>query len=109
MFLETLFGTARSLFPGRQDPEAAEVRAKMLKRLEADGVTPSKGKDGRVRSGVLMHNSRACITKGGELAMSILYYRPKVLGIGNEVFVELDEEDTVTEEVVEGVEVEEGA
>ncbi|CAN0022840.1 unnamed protein product [Ectocarpus fasciculatus] len=85
-----------------QDPEAAEVRAKLLKRLAADGVEPAKGADGRVRSGILMHNSVACFTKAGKLAMSILYHRPKFIGIGNEVFVELDPEDGVTEEVVEG-------
>ncbi|CAM9522259.1 unnamed protein product [Ectocarpus sp. 13 AM-2016] len=85
-----------------QDPEAAEVRAKLLKRLAADGVEPSRGADGRVRSGILMHNSVACFTKAGKLAMSILYHRPKYIGIGNEVFVELDPEEAVTEEVVEG-------
>ncbi|CAN0508263.1 unnamed protein product, partial [Ectocarpus sp. 8 AP-2014] len=73
-----------------QDPEAAEVRAKLLKRLAADGVETAKGADGRVRSGILMYNSVACFTKAGKLAMSILYHRPKYIGIGNEVFVELD-------------------
>lgn len=70
--------------------------------LAADGVAPNKGKDGRVRSGILMHNSRGCFSKGGQLAMSILYHRPEYIGIGNEVFVELDEEEAVTEAVVEG-------
>eukprot|EP00903_Cladosiphon_okamuranus_P010672 g10089.t1 len=85
-----------------QDPEAAEVRAKLIKSLAADGITPNKGKDGRIRSGILMHNSAACFAKGGKLAMSILYHRPKFIGIGNEVFVELDDEEAVTEEVVYG-------
>eukprot|EP00752_Nemacystus_decipiens_P002778 g2595.t1 len=84
------------------DPEAAEVRAKLIKALAADGVTPNKGKDGRIRSGILMHNSVACFAKGGKLAMSILYHRPKFIGIGNEVFVELDDEEAVTEGVVDG-------
>lgn len=65
-------------------------------------MAPNKGPDGRIRSGILMHNSVACFTKGGKLAMSILYHRPKFIGIGNEVFVELDEEEAVTEEVVDG-------
>ncbi|CAN0394731.1 unnamed protein product, partial [Hapterophycus canaliculatus] len=85
-----------------QDPEAAEVRAKLLKSLKADGIEPSKGADGRIRSGVLMHNSVACFNKAGKLSMSILYHRPKFIGIGNEVFVELDSEDAVTQEAVDG-------
>lgn len=78
------------------------MRAALIKALAADGITPNKGKDGRIRSGILMHNSVACFAKGGKLAMSILYHRPKFIGIGNEVFVELDDEETVTEEVVDG-------
>ena len=80
--------TACPLLSSGQDPEAAEVRAKLLKDLAAaevageESATPSKGKDGRVRSGIMMHNARGCFTKGGELAMSILYYRPQYLGIG---------------------------
>lgn len=68
------------------------MRAKLISQLAADGVTPSKDKDGRLRNGIMMHNSRACFNKRGELAMSILYYRPRLIGIGNEVFVELDDD-----------------
>lgn len=78
------------------------MRANLIKSLAADGIAPNKGKDGRVRSGILMHNSVACFAKGGKLAMSILYHRPKFIGIGNEVFVELDDEEAVTEEIVDG-------
>lgn len=84
-----------------QDPEAADVRAKLLKQIVADGFVPNKGKDGRVRNGIFMHNSRSCFTKRGEIAMSILYYRPPIIGIGNEVYVELDDEEVVTEAVVD--------
>jgi len=85
-----------------QDPEAAEVRAKLIKSLGADGVTPNKGADGRIRSGILMHNAAACFAKDFRLAMSILYHRPKFIGIGNEVYVELDDEEAVTDQVVDG-------
>lgn len=85
-----------------KDPEAAEVRTTLLSNLVADGVTPNKGDDGRVRSGILMHNSRGCFDKKGRLSMSILYHRPKFIGIGNEVFVELDDEGKVTEAGVWG-------
>lgn len=85
-----------------KDPEAAEVRTRLLSNLAADGVTPNKGDDGRVRSGIMMHNSRGCFDKKGRLSMSILYHRPKFIGIGNEVFVELDDEEKVTEAGVWG-------
>lgn len=85
-----------------QDPEAAGIRTTLLKQLEADGVVPNKGEDGRIRSGIMMHNARACFNRGGRLAMSILYHRPKYIGIGNEVFVELDDDADVTEAFVEG-------
>lgn len=87
-----------------KDPEAAEVRTTLLANLAADGVTPNKGDDGRVRSGILMHNTRGCFDKKGRLSMSILYHRPKFIGIGNEVFVELDNEGKVTEAGVWGEE-----
>lgn len=60
-----------------------------MKALAADGIEPSKGADGRVLNGILMHNARACFDKQGQIAMSILYYRPPWIGIGNEVFVEV--------------------
>lgn len=72
-----------------QDVEAAEVRSKLLAALATDGVEPKKGEDGRILNGILMHNTRACFNKKGQLSMSILEYRPKFIGIGNEVFVEL--------------------
>lgn len=76
-----------------QDPEAATIRSTLLEQLAKDGITPSKGEDGRVKNGILMHNSRSCFNKKGHLAMSILYHRPQWIGIGNEVFVELGEGD----------------
>lgn len=74
-----------------QDIEASEVRGKLLAQLVADGIEPKRGEDGRILNGLMMHNACACFNKKGELGMTILYYRPSWIGVGNEIYIEVEE------------------
>ncbi|KAG5179983.1 hypothetical protein JKP88DRAFT_200827 [Tribonema minus] len=74
-----------------QDKEAVELRAKLLEQLSMDKAKVALGPEGRPKAGFMSFDGKVGFNKQGRVSIAVYEYRPKILGKGNKVYVELEE------------------
>jgi len=74
-----------------QDKEAGNLRSNILNQLEKDGLKVKLSSDERPITGFMSFDAKVCWNKKGNIGMAIYEYRPKFIGKGNKIFVELEE------------------